>query len=515
MFNRRHFLLGSVALAGCASTPAPPASPDPAADTELRAMAERLAQRSRASRLFMLQRFDASRLTADGRVLYRSLIPGAEADAALSRYDFGDGVNPYTITHRAGAYRRVAELRDGDTPRRSANALDRETGRFQADAARGVAPPDFALAATIRAVEQARARVAASNDSAQQRVIDALTRQIEAMQGIAANASNEPGLWRLPDGEAYYAQVLKLAYGAAIDSREAHAMALDRCRTLQAEADALLRAEGLTQGDVGARLRALAADPRYLTGTTDAGKAVAVATMNEDVTRIRALMPQAFSNAEALQAEVRRVSNAREANGAAGGRSGTTYAVDLGRPRPVWTLPSVVNHELIPGHILQASYERAAAAPALQGRYAAAYSEGWATYAEMLADELGGFAGNPRARIGYLQWMLFRVGRIVIDTGIHAMRWNRERAIAEMIALQGESIAFVTIEEDVSRFTVQPGQYAAQGLSALHIHALRERTRREARGRFTLARFHDAMLRHGPLSPPGLDEAARAEFALG
>ena len=86
-------------------------------------------------------------------------------------------------------------------------------------------------------------------------------------------------------------------------------------------------------------------------------------------------------------------------------------------------------------------------------------------------------------------------------------------AIEEMRALQGDSIAFVSIEEDINRFCVQPGLYTAQGLAALHIGDLREHTRRSARGTFSLPRFHRAMLEHGPLSPPGLEQAARAAFA--
>jgi uncharacterized protein (DUF885 family) len=108
--------------------------------------------------------------------------------------------------------------------------------------------------------------------------------------------------------------------------------------------------------------------------------------------------------------------------------------------------------------------------------------------------------------------MLFRMARVVADTGMHVMRWGREQAIHEMRALQGDSIAFVSIEDDVTRFAAQPGALAAQGLAALHIADLRERTRRAAGDSFHLARFHQAMLRHGPLSPPGLEQAARAEF---
>jgi uncharacterized protein (DUF885 family) len=207
---------------------------------------------------------------------------------------------------------------------------------------------------------------------------------------------------------------------------------------------------------------------------------------------------------------VRRLPAQYEAAGAQGRRVNSIYYVDLGAPRPRWTLPSVVHHELMPGHILQAPFEEAASPAALQTRYAAGYGEGWSTYAEQLADDAGAFADDPLARVGYLQWMLFRMARVVADTGLHVMRWPRERAVMEMRALQGDSIAFVSIEDDVVRFCAQPGAHAAQGLAALHIAALRARMQRAAG--FDMKHFHAAMLRYGPLSPPGLEQAARAAF---
>jgi uncharacterized protein (DUF885 family) len=275
----------------------------------------------------------------------------------------------------------------------------------------------------------------------------------------------------------------------------------------------LLRAQGLTRGDVAERLRALAADPRYVV-SDDAAKTAAVAEMNARIARIRPLLASAIDGVADQPADVRRLAPNRERNGTQGGRRGTSYLVDLGAPRASWTLPSVVHHELIPGHILQGPFEEGAGAPVLQRRYAQGYSEGWATYAEQLADEMGAFAEDPLGRIGYLQWMLFRVGRIVVDTGINALRWSREQAIEQMRMLQGDSVGFVTIEEDVVRFCAQPGAYAVQGLAALHIADLRERTRRSAGVNFDLTRFHAAMLRHGPLSPPGLEQSARAEFSF-
>lgn len=510
MFDRRSLLFaGAASLAGCAS--APVAAADPAADAEFRTLVERLAQRPRAPRAFLLRQFDATRLTPTGRILYDALLPGAEADAALSRRGWGKTGAPYIVTHRNGAYRRAAELRADERPRLVAREVNRDTNALEADAARGVIAPSFVLDATIAAVEAAQARVASSADESHAVIAEAMRSQVDVLRAQRQHAPSDPGMWRLPDGDAFYAQTLQFQLGAAVDPRHAHQRALARCLELQSEADAVLRGQGLTRGSVGERLRVLAQDARHHFAPTEEGKARVVEDMNARLDRARALLANTIEDSAAAPGEVLRLPATLEANGTQGRRQAAAYLVDLGATRPRWTLPSVAHHEVLPGHIYQAPYEGAAAAPELQTRYAAGYSEGWAIYAEQLADEVGAFDGDPLGRIGYLQWMLFRYGRVVADTGIHVMRWSRERAITEMRALQGDSIAFITIEDDVTRFCVQPGTYAAQGLAALHLAELRERTRRQARG-FELKRFHTAMLQHGALSPPGLDQAARAAF---
>lgn len=515
MFDRRQLLLaGAAACAGCAHAPAQVAqTPALAADAEFRRAVERLGQHSRRTRAFLLARFDAARLSPEGRVLYEAVRPGAEADAALAEFAWGQTGEPYAVTHRNGAYRAMANMRE--RPGIAAREVAADTGRLGGDAARGVIAPDFVIDATIPAVEAAAQRVRDGGGERYVRLADAMASQADTLRALRTRAGSEPGMWRLPDGERYYRLALQLRLGAPVDPAEAHARALARCRDLQSEADALLRAQGLPQGDVGARLRELARNEAHLYADSPEGKAAAVADMEARLARVRTLVSDAVPGAGGTDAHVQLLPAAQEANGAAGRRQGAAYIADLGniRARPRWTLPSVVHHELIPGHILQASFETRAAPPPLQLRYAGGYSEGWATYAEQAADEAGAFADDPLGRIGYLQWMLFRLARAVADTGIHAMRWSRARAVEEMRGLQGDSIAFIGIEEDVVRFCAQPGVYAAQGLAALHIGELRERTRAAAGDRFTLERFHTAMLRHGPLSPPGLEQAVRAEFA--
>lgn len=514
-WDRRRLLLAAagtlVGASAKAQTPEPvSASP---ADAEFREFADRLAQRTPSARPFLLRRYDASRLTPTGRIIYDAVLPGAEAEAALSQRSWGKFGVPYAVTSRNGAYRRAAELNPGDDLRVAIREVNRDTNRLEAEEALGVIAPDFALDAAISEVEGAAERVAASGEERHGALVEALTRQVETLRAQRARAGSEAGVWRLPGGEEFYSNTLKLQLGAAVDPRDAHGEALEHCRALQRETDALLRRQGLTSGSVGERLRTLGADPRYLTSTDEDGATRALLEMGGRLSRIRSLLGDVIPDAAShttVPAEVGRVPRSQEANGTAGRRTGNAYLIDLSAQRPSWTLSSVVHHELIPGHILQNYFLFRSEPLELQARYASGYGEGWAIYAEELADDLGAFEGDPLGRIGYLQWMLFRYGRIVVDTGINTLRWTRQRAIDEMRALQGDSVAFVSIEEDVTRFCVQPGVYLAQGLAARHISQLCQRMRR-TRG-FTMARFHQAMLRHGPLSPPGLTQAARAEF---
>jgi uncharacterized protein (DUF885 family) len=504
MIHRRDVLRASAAM--FATGFASPAAADEDAAADLRRLVDRLADRSRTTRPFLLRRFDASRLNARERVLYETLLPGAEADAALARRSWGRNSAPYPVTHRNGSWRRAAELREEDRIRGSVRAVQQETNAIEAAERRGVVAPDFVIDATLPELRSAAQRVADANVADGDTLVAALTRQAEALGAQRATAAREPGMWRLPDGEAFYAQTLQFQLGATVDAREAHGRALERCRELQSEAGRLLRSLGYTQGSVAQRLKAFAAEDRYQIRDRDA----LVGNMNAQLEKVRALLPPVLDLP--TPGGIQQLDPARSNNGTRGQRVGANYLVDLQARRPLWSFASVVHHEHSPGHILQSRFNRGV--PDLQQRYSSGYGEGWATYAEMLADEIGAFEGDVPGRIGYLQWMMFRTARVVGDTGMHVMRWSRERTIEQMYELQGESISFVTIEDDVTRFAAQPGTFAAQGLAAMQLMELRERTQRAAGDRFTLTAFHDAALRAGPLSPPGLEQAMRAAFEL-
>ena len=292
---------------------------------------------------------------------------------------------------------------------------------------------------------------------------------------------------RAADG---YAEVLARAWGAPIDPKAAHRRAVAEVRRLQARADVLLRGQGLKAGAAAERIRALFADPRFLYPDDDAGRDRAVAGMNGRLAALRPKLAAVF-DLDLPAAEVRRMSPADEARGRGGYREPPAYYLDLKtiRERPSWTLPSVAFHETVPGHALQATLQ--SSDPAKQPDVGA-YSEAWATYAEQLAADLGAYVGDPLGEIGYLHWRLFRMARVVVDTGQGALGWSADRALAAMTEVQGRSIAFATIEADVARMRRQPGAFAVQGLGALEIARLRPR-RREA-----WPQFHRAILADGP-----------------
>jgi len=290
-----------------------------------------------------------------------------------------------------------------------------------------------------------------------------------------------------------YAEALAQAWGGPIDPKAAHALARREARRLQVRADLLLRGQGLQTGSVAERLRTLADDPRFLYADDDAGRDRAVADMNARLAAIRPKLARAFGDLPIPQAVVRRMSREDEARGRGGYRESPAYYLDLKaiRARPAWSLPSVAFHETVPGHALQATGQ-AAAPPPERARHLGVYSEAWAIYAEQLAADLGAYERDPGGEIGYLQWRLFRLARIVADTGQGVLGWSHDQAVEAMTELQGRDIAFTTIAADVARMRQQPGVYAAQGLGALEIARLRPPRMAD------WPRFHRAILADGP-----------------
>jgi uncharacterized protein (DUF885 family) len=311
---------------------------------------------------------------------------------------------------------------------------------------------------------------------------------------------------RLASGEGSFMLQFERQFGARMGAASLQQKLKAKAAELTARADRLLRIQGLEIGSVGERLRAFARDPRWLYPDSDAGRARAVVDMERWLDAARARLPLLVSGlpASASRVTIRSLSAADIAAGRGGyrdpprdGRPGA-YVVDLReiRRRPMWSLASVVHHETLPGHFVQQTLQEAAAPHRLRLTYAPSFSEGWAIYAEQLADEAGLFAASPAAELGYVQWLLFRIGRALADTGIHLHGWDAARTKAFLAEIQGDPVIFAPFDQEVDRITRAPGARAAEAMTWLAIADLRQ-------GHGPRAAFHHALLRDGAM-PFGL-----------
>ena len=237
-----------------------------------------------------------------------------------------------------------------------------------------------------------------------------------------------------PQGEAYYAGHCVRALPRISIRRRCTRWAWSSWPRCSRAWSRLLRAQGLTQGTAGERMTALGKDPRYLFPNTDAGRDQILAYVNGRLADIRTRLPRAFATLAPGNLLVKRVPPAIE-NGAPDGYAGPgtidgsqpgLYYINL-RDTAIWpryALPTLSYHEGIPGHVWQGEYTYKL--PLIRSLLEFnAYSEGWALYAEQLADELGVYDDDPLGKLGYLQSLAFRACRLVVDTGMHAKRWSR------------------------------------------------------------------------------------------
>ena len=442
--------------------------------------------------------------------------------------------SPYPVIQNVGAFIDVPRLLTAtqklETPADAdaylarlaayAQQLDGETERVRLGTAAGAVPPDFLLDKALVQLAVARggdpagwaivttlaakfpARGAEAARVARTRVLPALDRQIAALREQRAKAGSDAGVWRLPHGDAYHHWALKSATTTTRSPDEIHAQGLDELKSYQAQMDAILRPLGYTQGSVGARMTALGKDPRFLFPDNDAGRAQIIAFMQAQINAIRPKLPSAFGHPVHGSVEVRRIPPAEEpgaagAYGGAGSIDGTVPGklwINLRSPAalPRYSLPTLAYHEAVPGHVWQGEY--AFRLPLIRSLLAfSAYQEGWALYAEQLADELGMYDAAPVNRLGFLQSMAFRACRLVVDTGLHAKRWSRAEAIRWFAEANGQDAGEVASEVD--RYCSWPGQACAYKVGHSEILRLRE----TAKARLDLKAFNDRVVQAGPV----------------
>jgi len=342
----------------------------------------------------------------------------------------------------------------------------------------------------------------------EQKVFPALDRQIAVLKSLQPQARHEAGAWTLPDGGAYYAWGLKMGTTTKMTPSEIHQMGLDQGAAIDAQMNQLLKSQGFTQGTVGERMGALTRDPRFLYPNTDAGRADLIAYLNGAIAAIRPHMTELSKLGLKAAVQVKRVPPDIEAGAGLGymnfasldGTRPAIYYVNLADTGnwPRYTLTSLTMHEAIPGHAWQGAYlsERQNEIHKISSLIGFnAFVEGWALYAEQLADEVGMYKDDALGRLGYFQAQRFRAARLVIDSGIHDKRWSREKAIEWMVGATGRSTGAITSEVD--RYFVTPGQACGYKVGHTEIVRLREKAKAALGPKFDIRDYNDAVVSTG------------------
>lgn len=447
---------------------------------------------------------------------------------------------PYVVIQNVGAYLDIPRFLDSDhLINNDADAeaylarlesyavqLDGETGRIQAARELGLVPPDFLLDKAISqmslSLENARqggslvesiARrtgnipgdwLTRAESISVQQIAPALARQLAELQAQKAVASSEPGISARPHGEEFYRWALKASTTTDMSADEIHELGRTELRELHGRMDAILKDIGYTQGSVGSRMTALAADPKYQFAEGDPGRAEIMEFIAQQLQWIKAQMPRAFNTLVDPNMEVKRLPPEEEpgapgAYGGAGSLDGTIpgrFWINLHTTslHSRYSLADLTFHEAIPGHIWQGEY--AHNQPLIRAMLSFnAYSEGWALYAEQLADELGAFDNDPVGRLGYLQSLAFRACRLVVDTGLHAKGWSREQGVQFFVEENGSNPA--EVRSEVDRYCSWPGQACGYKIGHTEINRLRQLAKTRLGDAFDLRAFNDTLVLGG------------------
>jgi uncharacterized protein (DUF885 family) len=497
-----------------------------------------------AEQLKRIAAFNADSISGMDRINYDVVLSGLRTnDAADQRYAYGPGGAgaPYVVCQLTGTYQGFPDYLDSQQPLENAAdadaymarlgkvslLLDNDAEVVRHDVAMGVIPPDFALDKTLAQLKTLRGTpaeksvmVASIARRAKEKnipgdfagkatkivsdqVYPALDRQIALVTEMRAKSTHDAGVWKLPKGDTYYADSLMFWTTSDMSPADIHQKGLEVVKDYTARIDAVMTENGLTGGTVGERLRKMYQDPKFRYPNTDEGKEKLIADLNVRVQKIRALLPRYYGTLPKTDLIIKRVPKYIEA-GAPGGyyQPGTldgkrpgTYYINLRDTAevPSWTLGTLTYHEGIPGHHLQGSIQQESQLPLIRKiSFFSAYLEGWALYSEQFADEIGMYADDPWGRIGYMHDAMFRGVRLVVDSGMHAMKWSREQAVKYYVDTLGDQDASAITE--VERYCVWPGQACSYMLGKLTILRLRDKAKVALGTKFDIRDFHDAIL---------------------
>jgi uncharacterized protein (DUF885 family) len=340
-------------------------------------------------------------------------------------------------------------------------------------------------------------------------VYPAYERLIAHFEALDAKVENNYGAWSLPGGEEYYKLALKLFTTTDYTPEYIHSVGLAEVDRIQAEILDILQAEGWdVSGGFTAAINEMAENPRFYFSDSSEGRDEILAGYEALIEDVSGKLDPWFATIPEAPVEVRRVPEFKEKTAPGGyyeipamdgSRPGVFFAnlYDI-KATPKYNMRTLTYHEAIPGHHFQLAIQQDQKDLPFFRRLIpfSAYSEGWALYAEKLAWEMG-LLEDPYDNIGRLQSELFRAVRLVVDTGIHKMRWSREEAIDYMLANTGMVESDVIAE--IERYFVMPGQATSYKVGMMKIMELRELAETELGEKFDIREFHDVVLTNGSM----------------
>ena len=349
-------------------------------------------------------------------------------------------------------------------------------------------------------------------------VFGAYQNLVEYFEELDKKATTDDGVWKLPDGDAYYRHQLKKRTTTDLPPEDIHKIGLAEVARVKREMKSILSAEGYLDNtkSLGEIIQALNKEERFLFPNTDEGRQMVLDEYNRIIAEISDGLEDAFDVRPKAGLEVKRVPAFKEEGTAMayysgpamdGSRGGIFYANLRDVHESVkFGMKTLAYHEAIPGHHFQIAIQHELEGVPIFRTFGlfTAYVEGWALYTEQLAWELGFYDNDPFGNLGRLQAEMLRAVRLVVDTGIHYKKWTREEAIEYMVLNTGMNTTEVTTE--IERYIVMPGQACAYKIGMLKILELREKAKQELGNKFDLRKFHNVVLKNGAVPLDILEE---------
>lgn len=458
-------------------------------------------------------------------------------------------INSHRVDTLADAQAYIARLRG------MAQLFDQLIANVEVRTAKGIMPPKFVYGLVIDSCrevvhgapfdnspqpsalwEDAQAKIGALKEAdaatKQKLLAEARAALLECVQPAYAKliallerdekiATTDDGVWKLPDGDEYYAFMLRQNTTTHMTANQVHELGLREVARIHGEMRNIMQRVGF-KGDLQAFFAHLRTDDRYYYPTTPEGKAAYMKRANEIIDVMRGRLDEFFGVKPKAPLLVKVVEPFREQGSAGafyeepapdGSRPGVYYVntIDM-RGVPIFEMETLAHHEAIPGHHMQIAIAQELDGVPRFRRFGGntAYAEGWALYAEYFPKEFG-FYQDPMMDFGRLYDELLRAVRLVVDTGLHSKHWTREQVMDYF--RQNTPNPERDIFTETNRYIVWPGQATAYKVGMLKILELRELAKKELGPKFSLRDYHDLVLKDGALPMDLLEENVRAWIA--